>query len=141
MERLLIINDKLIKDNNIGEKALLDSKNGKIINKMKINNYLQYFIKKIFHTIKWIKRVTLFQLKICLFRRNRSLKAAIFIPLNTVKDYSKMNNNIENFDKTIKVRNSAIALIRLIGMYGAIMNHILNYGKGFKKYYKYKIEL
>ena len=97
MEKLLIINDKLIKDNNIGENALLDSKNGKIINKMKIDNY--------------------------------------------IKDYSKMNNNIENFDKTIKVRNSAIDLIRLIGMYGAIMNHILNYGNGFKKYYKYKKEL
>ena len=52
-----------------------------------------------------------------------------------------MNNNIENFDKTIKVRNSVIDLIRLIGMYGAIMNHILNYGNGFKKYYKYKKEL
>ena len=55
---------------------------------------------------------------------------------------SKENNKFENIPKILKVRNPGIDIIRLICMYGIIINHIL-YGqaKGLNKFYRYKKEL
>ena len=57
-------------------------------------------------------------------------------------DKTEKNNENKNNPKIKKVRNPAIDVIRLICMYGIIINHIL-YGdvKLLDKFYRYKKEL
>ena len=48
------------------------------------------------------------------------------------------SNIIKNNNKIIKKRNPGIDIIRLIGMYGVIINHILYVHGGVRKYRKYE---
>lgn len=43
--------------------------------------------------------------------------------------------------KIIKKRNAAVDLLRIIAMIGIVYAHVLNQGKGFYKYNRYKIKL
>ena len=52
------------------------------------------------------------------------------------------NKKDENIPKTIKARNPAVDLIRLICMYGIVINHILyGHAKGESKFYRYRSQL
>ena len=59
-----------------------------------------------------------------------------------IKYFNEKNNNM--FKKTPnnrKIRNPSVDLIRLIAMYGTIINHILYHGQGIYKYSKYQRQL
>ena len=59
-----------------------------------------------------------------------------------IKYFNEKNNNM--FKKTPnnrKIRNPSVDLIRLIAMYGIIINHILYRGQGIYKYSKYQRQL
>ena len=67
----------------------------------------------------------------------KSKKQKKYFKINKIKE----NNKIENIPKIIKVRNPGVDLIRLISMYGTIINHILYHGNGINKFYRYKKQL
>ena len=52
---------------------------------------------------------------------------------------NQYNNKIKNEPKNSqKIRDPGVDFIRLLCMYGTIIHHELNVGKGFNKYIKYK---
>ena len=52
-----------------------------------------------------------------------------------------IHNNSNINQKKKKIRNPSVDLIRIIGMYFIILNHLLFIGNAFNKYPKYKIKL
>ena len=57
------------------------------------------------------------------------------------KNIDNIQNNNKNENKNNKTRNPGVDLIRLISMYGIIINHLLYHGNGLNKYLKYIKEL
>ena len=57
---------------------------------------------------------------------------------NNIKSIENNNTNKNNI---IKIRNPAVDLLRLISMYGIVINHILYFGNGMGKYQKYQRQL
>jgi hypothetical protein len=97
-------------------------------------------------TSKYIKNKKDF-ISICLNKNLLYRKLAIIEPKKgnnkfDIKDIKEDNiNKISINKKIIKKRNAAVDLLRIIAMIGIVFAHILNQGKGFYKYNRYKNKL
>lgn len=59
-----------------------------------------------------------------------------------IEDIKEDNiNKITKKPKIIKKRNAAVDLLRIIAMIGIVYSHVLNQGKGFHKFRRYKNKL
>ena len=79
--------------------------------------------------------------KLCKKTKNKIKKRNTFFNKDKIdkKDYKKIDNNIKNEPKiTKKQRDPSVDFLRLLCMYGTIVHHELNVGKGFNKYSRYR---
>ena len=73
--------------------------------------------------------------------KNKAKKRNTFLNKDKIdkKDYKNIDNNIKNEPKIIKKqRHPSVDFLRLLCMYGTIVHHELNVGKGFNKYSRYR---
>lgn len=92
----------------------------------KNTNYKKIFVIKYLNDIFYYRKLPIIE---------PSIENNIF----DIKDINKNYiNKIVNKQKIIKKRNVAVDFLRIITMMGIVYTHILNQGKGFYKYNRYK---
>ena len=73
--------------------------------------------------------------------KNNNHFKKIFTFNNDINDENKKINMNDKYLKTVKIRNTGIDLIRIISMYGIVINHILYHGGGINRYSQYQMQL